>query len=184
MNNNNKKQRLHNELESMSSQQIHDILTKLDRTEMLYVDPKFIDTLKLKSEEQILTGDSLAINNLGFIFLREENYSEAEKLFLKSAGLGNPIAMYNLGCLYSYDEYKEYKHNKRFARDWYSSAASYGYVDAMYCLGSLYEEEHNYRLAESWYTSAAELGDVDSMEALVEIYDLMKDKWMTILNTR
>jgi TPR repeat protein len=182
-NKNNKKQRLEGS-ESMSSQEIYDSLCELYMN-WINSDRDYIDKLKNISSEQINnTNDSLAMNNLGFIFLCDHQYYLAENLFLESAKLGNFAAMYNLGCMYSLSEYSDFeRQNISTAKHWFEQAIhSHGNENfikfAMYDLGFIYEHEGLYKKAEECYLSSLDLGFNTAKRGLYRVYTALANKYL------
>ena len=73
-------------------------------------------------------GDSLSLNNVGFIYQEDDDEEKAIEYFTKSANLKNSIAMYNLGKIYIS---KPWGNNSEEAYNWIVKSANLGYIDAI-----------------------------------------------------
>jgi TPR repeat protein len=111
--------------------------------------------------------DSLAINNLGFIYgTVYKDHIKEEELYIKSAYLGNVKAMLNLAYLYRYT-YKDLVK----AEVWFLKAANLGNTVAMNNMGFIYEKNYkDLTKAKEWFLKAANLGDNYATHNLADIY--------------
>jgi TPR repeat protein len=185
--NNQKRKRL-NEFE-MSSQEIYDSLCELASDWGRIDNREYIDKLKNISNEQVNNNDPIAMNNLGFIFLKDYQYSFAERLLLESAKLGNSTAMCNLGCMYLLSRYSDFeKQNISVAKYWFDQAVSVDdknknlifVKNSMHYLRSIYEKQGDYKKAEECYLKAVELGSYESREGLCRVYTALACKWKEV----
>ena len=65
-----------------------------------------------------------AMNNLGYLYLNEGNYKEAEKYCTKAIENGHSSGMYNLGAIFEVQgKYEE-------AKEWYEKAEKQGMKQA------------------------------------------------------
>ena len=108
--------------------------------------------------------DTGAMVNLASIYEKEEglmNLKEAEKLYLKAAELGDPLAQDNLGMMYR--DGNGVDQDYKLARELFIKSASQGHSSAMVHLGGLFFGGkgigQNYNEAFKWYLNAAETGD-------------------------
>lgn len=89
----------------------------------------------------------------------------------RAAGVGNRVAMHNLGLFLS--EGEGGPRDVVEAAVWFRRAAERGVVDSQFNLGLLYEAgtgvQRNVREAYRWFTIAANAGDVAAREKQVEI---------------
>ena len=143
------------------------------------------------------------LNRLGLLYDNKENYSEAEKWFLKAIEKGNYNAISNLA--YVYYEKKEYEKAIQYYREYqkiaddinnyYWIAASYyelkDYKDAKeWCLksakfdkngysenslGIIYDEEGNQKEALKWYQTSAQKGNLWAYDNLATFYVDLED---------
>jgi tetratricopeptide (TPR) repeat protein len=82
----------------------------------------------ISKEDQNLAA---ACNNLGNLFLKQENYREAQPLYRRAVDLGLTVAMKNMGILHQEQGYFD------TAIDWYRLAASQGDMQAAARLNKL-----------------------------------------------
>ena len=143
------------------------------------------------------------LNKLGVLYDNEENYSEAEKWYLKAIEKGNYIAISNLAYIYfekgEYEKaikyYKEYQKiaddtNNYFwigssydnledyknAKEWYLKATKYdkdGFSENL--LGIIYAKEGNQKEALKWYSAAIKKGNLWAYDSLAALYISMGD---------
>jgi TPR repeat protein len=78
-------------------------------------------------------GSLTAMISLGIIYFMQQNYSEAEKLFLVGASQGDGASMYWLGRIYLLDSTNEARSSR--VRTLWEDAAARGNINAKYGLG-------------------------------------------------
>jgi hypothetical protein len=119
-----------------------------------------VEALKqLKSAANV--GDAVAQNWLGSYFREKHEYSDALLWFNKSAQQNNPVALNNLGFLFS--EGFGVKSDSPKAVSYYKRAAELGNLDALNNLALMYAQgegvTQSYRDAYVWFEKAADKGD-------------------------
>ena len=92
---------------------------------------------------------------LGKKQMRAMNYDKAKSTFTQAADQGSLEAVYQLGMLYSNNNYDGY--NKETALDYFLKAANNYHVEAMYQAGMMYLGTDN-STAKSWLQKAASNG--------------------------
>ena len=96
-------------------------------------------------------------------------------MYHRSADMGDPEGMYNLGVCYEYGQ-RGLTEDRVKAVEWYRKAAEAGNAAAMYSLGKCYEfcigglAQDFVKLVE-WYRKAAEAGNAQGMYALARCYE-------------
>ena len=115
---------------------------------------------RLWVEEWASKGYAPAINKLGNHYKREEKFSQAFELYMKSAKQGFAPAQVNLSRCYENGWGVEKDNHK--AVEWLTTAAEQGYAIAQHFLGFHYGQgicvERDNKKAFEWYTKAAEQG--------------------------
>ncbi len=143
------------------------------------------------------------LNRLGLLYDNKENYSEAEKWFLKAIEKGNYNAISNLAYVYyekkEYEKaiqyYREYQKiaddinnyywiaasyyelkDYKDAKEWYLKSAKFdknGYSENS--LGIIYDEEGNQKEALKWYQTSAQKGNLWAYDNLATFYVDLED---------
>ena len=143
------------------------------------------------------------LNKLGVLYDNLDNYSEAEKYYLKAIERGNYNAISNLAYVYYEKEeyekaikyYKEYQkiadntdnyywiaaaydnlEDYKNAKEWHLKATKYdkdGFSENL--LGIIYAKEGNQKEALKWYSAAIEKGNLWAYESLAALYISMGD---------
>ena len=138
------------------------------------------------------------LNALGILYGNKDNYSEAEKWYLKAIENGNYNAISNLAYVYykkkEYDKaiqyYKEYQkiaddtnnyywiaaayedsNDYKNAKEWYLKSAKSdkdGFSENR--LGVIYDEQGNQKEALEWYQSSAQKGNLWAYDNLANLY--------------
>ena len=111
------------------------------------------------------------------LHLEANNFSLLAPILMyhRSADMGDPEGMYNLGVCYEYGQ-RGLTEDKVKAVEWYRKAAEAGNAAAMYSLGKCYEfcigglAQDFVKLVE-WYRKAAEAGNAQGMYALALCYE-------------
>ncbi|AYV80405.1 MAG: hypothetical protein Harvfovirus1_30 [Harvfovirus sp.] len=105
-------------------------------------------------------------------FYRDDDHLESYSWFVKSAEMGDSMAMYNVGRHYCDGTAVKEDYSK--AIEWFLKAVEKKNSTAMYCIGRLYYCGHvgeiNYKEAVDWYMKAALLGKISAILALAEMY--------------
>lgn len=109
--------------------------------------------------------DSVAFNNLGYLYDTLCDYKKAEEYYVKSINLGNTNAMNNLGHVYLY-VHKDI--NK--AKELLQKAVDLGNACAMNTLGDIYYTEKNYTEAKELFTMSLVLGYNGALNNLGLLY--------------
>ena len=154
----------------------HDYSYAQYRLAVIYEDGNSYQDADLKQalywyEKAAQLNDSLAMNNLGYIYevgkMVKKDYAKSLMWYQKAADLGNSIAQSNLGLMYQYG--RGCKIDYQEAIKWYEKSAKQGYTRAMNFLAELYQEgssiPQDNDKAIYWYTKGAELND-----ALSQLY--------------
>ena len=87
----------------------------------------------------------------------------------KAAELGNADSMFNLGCIYCYDESNA---NYEKGVSYFKKAAKYNLKEAQFNLGHIYESKGENKEALFWYNRARRGGSLE-----------MKEKYMQLKNS-
>ena len=104
----------------------------------------------------------------GLLEYMSKNYSEAFKLFTKSAEKGNAEAENMIGLMHSTG--LGVSTNEAKAKEWYRKAAIHGSAAGQYNYGLFLEEERKYSEAKVFYEMAAEQEYSSAMVALGGMY--------------
>jgi TPR repeat protein len=117
----------------------------------------------------LLQGDTAA----GLRAFQNKDYAAARREWTEAANLGQAVAQYNLGMLYS--KGLGVTKNPEEAYRWLRLAAEQGQVDAQFQVGLMREKgvgvRQDYTQAQVWFTLAAERGDSEAEVSLAELYD-------------
>ena len=143
------------------------------------------------------------LNKLGVLYDNLDNYSEAEKYYLKAIERGNYNAISNLAYVYYEKEdyekaikyYKEYQkiadntdnyywiaaaydelEDYKTAKEWFLKSIKFdkdGYSEER--LGIIYAKEGNQKEALKWYSAAIEKGNLWAYDSLAVLYISMGD---------
>ena len=117
------------------------------QTQQPVATPAFTPAMSVTAAEDLVT--------LGKKQMRAMKYDKAKSTFLEAADQGNLEAVYQLGMLYSNNNYDGY--NKETALDYFLKAANNYHVEAMYQAGMMYLGTDN-SAAKSWLQKAASNG--------------------------
>ena len=103
-------------------------------------------------------GISNSFTNLGYLYSKRKNYTEAIFWNRKAANNGNSVGQSNLGNLFENGQGTEKKLDS--ALYWYKKSANNNYATAQYNLGRFYENgiatDKNLTEAKKWYLKSAE----------------------------
>ena len=117
-------------------------------------------------------GDAIAWFNLGNMYMAGHNTAvdeiEAFRAYKKSADLGYPAAMFNVGYFLSREIGTEKDLNK--ALKYYLDAATCGNTDAMIEAGNIYGFNKKRDKWKYWYSQAADHGDVSAYSWKAQFY--------------
>lgn len=134
----------------------------------LEAEGKYIEAAKFGSID--------ALNALGVLYMKTENYSKAQKYFGEAAKKGDEIASFNLANMELTNAYSEPNINK--AIELYSYSADKKYAPALVALGDIYATgkgvKVNFDKAETYYLKGADLDSDDALNRLALLY-LMQD---------
>ena len=174
--------------------QIDEAYEKEDKEKLLLLITKYVKEFPNNAEY---------LNRLGVLYDNKENYSEAEKWYLKAIEKGNYNAISNLAYIYfekgEYEKaikyYKEYQkiadntdnyywiaaaydelENYKNAKEWFLKSIKFdkdGYSEER--LGIIYAKEGNQKEALKWYSAAIEKGNLWAYESLAALYISMGD---------
>ena len=117
------------------------------QTQQQEATPAFTPAMSVTAAEDLVT--------LGKKQMRAMNYDKAKSTFTQAADQGSLEAVYQLGMLYSNNNYDGY--NKETALDYFLKAANNYHVEAMYQAGMMYLGTDN-SAAKSWLQKAASNG--------------------------
>ena len=117
------------------------------QTQQPVATPAFTPAMSVTAAEDLVT--------LGKKQMRAMKYDKAKSTFLEAADQGNLEAVYQLGMLYSNNNYDGY--NKETALDYFLKAANNYHIEAMYQAGMIYLGTDN-SAAKSWLQKAASNG--------------------------
>lgn len=108
-------------------------------------------------------------------------YSEAAKLWLPLAKMGDPVAQNYIGITHYLGLGKDRDH--KVAMQWFEKSADSGYADAEYNLGVMYENGEgviqNYVTAYMWFYMANQSGNTNAskrMQGLAEEHKLFPNQ--------
>jgi len=174
--------------------QIDEAYEKEDKEKLLLLITKYVKEFPNNAEY---------LNRLGVLYDNKENYSEAEKWYLKAIEKGNYNAISNLAYIYfekgEYEKaikyYKEYQkiadntdnyywiaaaydelEDYKNAKEWFLKSIKFdkdGYSEER--LGIIYAKEGNQKEALKWYSAAIEKGNLWAYESLAALYISMGD---------
>ena len=174
--------------------QIDEAYEKEDEEKLLSLITKYVKEFPNNAEY---------LNRLGVLYDNKENYSEAEKWYLKAIEKGNYNAISNLAYIYfekgEYEKaikyYKEYQkiadntdnyywiaaaydelEDYKTAKEWFLKSIKFdkdGYSEER--LGIIYAKEGNQKEALKWYSAAIEKGNLWAYESLAALYISMGD---------
>ena len=174
--------------------QIDEAYEKEDKEKLLLLITKYVKEFPNNAEY---------LNRLGVLYDNKENYSEAEKWYLKAIEKGNYNAISNLAYVYfekgEYEKaikyYKEYQkiadntdnyywiaaaydnlEDYKNAKEWFLKSIKFdkdGYSEER--LGIIYAKEGNQKEALKWYSAAIEKGNLWAYESLAALYISMGD---------
>ena len=174
--------------------QIDEAYEKEDKEKLLLLITKYVKEFPNNAEY---------LNRLGVLYDNKENYSEAEKWYLKAIEKGNYNAISNLAYIYfekgEYEKaikyYKEYQkiadntdnyywiaaaydelEDYKNAKEWFLKSIKFdkdGYSEER--LGIIYKKEGNQKEALKWYSAAIEKGNLWAYDSLAALYISMGD---------
>ena len=174
--------------------QIDEAYEKEDEEKLLSLITKYVKEFPNNAEY---------LNRLGVLYDNKENYSEAEKWYLKAIEKGNYNAISNLAYVYFEKEeyekaikyYKEYQkiadntdnyywiaaaydelENYKNAKEWFLKSIKFdkdGYSEER--LGIIYKKEGNQKEAEKWYSASLKKGNLWAYDSLAALYISMGD---------
>ena len=174
--------------------QIDEAYEKEDKEKLLLLITKYVKEFPNNAEY---------LNRLGVLYDNKENYSEAEKWYLKAIEKGNYNAISNLAYVYfekgEYEKaikyYKEYQkiadntdnyywiaaaydelEDYKNAKEWFLKSIKFdkdGYSEER--LGIIYAKEGNQKEALKWYSAAIEKGNLWAYDSLAVLYISMGD---------
>ena len=174
--------------------QIDEAYEKEDKEKLLLLITKYVKEFPNNAEY---------LNRLGVLYDNKENYSEAEKWYLKAIEKGNYNAISNLAYVYfekgEYEKaikyYKEYQkiadntdnyywiaaaydelEDYKNAKEWFLKSIKFdkdGYSEER--LGIIYKKEGNQKEAEKWYSASLKKGNLWAYDSLAALYISMGD---------
>ena len=106
---------------------------------------------------------------LGYMYLNDKNFLEANEWFRRAAYLGHPIAQYRFGRFHMYEK------NYNEAKYWLEKAAIKHIQDAQYYLGTIHFKAKEYSDAEFWLIKAASQDYVEAQLLVGIIFHNEKD---------
>ena len=117
--------------------QIDEAYEKEDEEKLLLLITKYVNEFPNNAEY---------LNRLGVLYDNKENYSEAEKWYLKAIEKGNYNAISNLA--YIYFEKGEYEKAIKYYKEYQKIADN---TDNYFWIGASYEELEDYKNAKEWF---------------------------------
>ncbi|MBN6065845.1 sel1 repeat family protein [Aggregatibacter actinomycetemcomitans] len=108
-------------------------------------------------------GNSVAMGNLGEIYIEQDKREQARPLMLKSAERNNPASQYDFAFYFLESGSKEYFY-------WMEKAADNDYIEALNALGAIYGDSNDDKKAIEYFQRAVDLGDDFAAYALSTIY--------------
>ena len=121
--------------------QIDEAYEKEDKEKLLLLITKYVKEFPNNAEY---------LNRLGVLYDNKENYSEAEKWYLKAIEKGNYNAISNLA--YVYFEKEEYEKAIKYYKEYQKIADN---TDNYYWIAAAYDELEDYKNAKEWYLKVA-----------------------------
>ena len=137
--------------------QIDEAYEKEDEEKLLSLITKYVKEFPNNAEY---------LNRLGVLYDNKENYSEAEKWYLKAIEKGNYNAISNLA--YIYFEKGEYEKAIKYYKEYQKIADN---TDNYYWIAAAYDELEDYKTAKEWFLKSIKFDkDGYSEERLGIIY--------------
>jgi len=113
-----------------------------------------------------------AMNSIGEMYYREQNYKEAMYWYKKASDKGNSTSMSNIGFMYYKGKGVEQDYKK--AMEWYSKASQAGNFTAMGNIGFMYYNgqgvKQDYEKAMYWYKKSYKEGNSGVMRNIGSMY--------------
>ncbi|GAE01396.1 hypothetical protein CBO05C_1086 [Clostridium botulinum B str. Osaka05] len=113
-----------------------------------------------------------AMNSIGEMYYREQNYKEAMYWYKKASDKGNATSMSNIGFMYYNGKGVEQDYKK--AIEWYSKASQAGNFTAMGNIGFMYYNgqgvKQDYKKAMYWYKKSYKEGNSGVMRNIGSMY--------------
>ena len=147
-----------------------------------YIQSKSLDKnfkIKLYNSDPMNTLRSLvdkeeifAMNSIGEMYYKEQNYKEAMHWYKKASDKGNSTSMNNIGFMYYKGKGVEQDYKK--AMEWYSKASQAGNFTAMGNIGFMYYNgqgvKQDYKEAMYWYEKSYKEGNSGVMRNIGSMY--------------
>ncbi len=174
--------------------QISELYDKNDKKRLLPLVTKYVNEFPNNADY---------LNKLGVLYDEKENYSEAEKWYIKAMNNGNYLAISNLAYLYFEKEeyekaikyYKEYEKIANKTDNYFWIAASYAemgdyknakewYLKSVKFekdgssenrLGLIFDDEGNQKEAIKWYSASIQKGNLWAYNNLAVLYFELQD---------
>ncbi|APH16262.1 tetratricopeptide repeat family protein [Clostridium sporogenes] len=113
-----------------------------------------------------------AMNSIGEMYYKEQNYKEAMYWYKKASDKGNSTSMSNIGFMYYKGKGVEQDYKK--AMEWYSKASQAGNFTAMGNIGFMYYNgqgvKQDYKKAMYWYKKSYKEGSSGVMRNIGSMY--------------
>ena len=113
-----------------------------------------------------------AMNSIGEMYYKEQNYKEAMHWYKKASDKGNSTSMNNIGFMYYKGKGVEQDYKK--AMEWYSKASQAGNFTAMGNIGFMYYNgqgvKQDYKEAMYWYEKSYKEGNSGVMRNIGSMY--------------
>lgn len=113
-----------------------------------------------------------AMNSIGEMYYKEQNYKEAMHWYKKASDKGNSTSMNNIGFMYYKGKGVEQDYKK--AMEWYSKASQAGNFTAMGNIGFMYYNgqgvKQDYKKAMYWYKKSYKEGNSGVMRNIGSMY--------------
>ncbi|GAA0064980.1 tetratricopeptide repeat protein [Clostridium sp. CTA-1] len=113
-----------------------------------------------------------AMNSIGEMYYKEQNYKEAMHWYKKASDKGNSTSMNNIGFMYYKGKGVEQDYKK--AMEWYSKASQAGNFTAMGNIGFMYYNgqgvKQDYKEAMYWYKKSYKEGNSGVMRNIGSMY--------------
>ena len=120
-------------------------------------------------------GSIRSMNAMGRILMDEKQYSQSIEWYLKSAELGDRVAMSSLGYIYRSPDFET---DYQKAMEWYLKSAALGCTGAMHNIGMMYQFGEcggkDFNKAMDWFLKSAELGYVHSMNHIAKAFRIVE----------